>query len=51
MYYNTQSDGRTRIVGKGGLWVRQILLINVIYLQIQVQNVEWFHKGINVLYL
>ena len=24
--------GRTRIVGKGGLWVRQIVLTNFIYL-------------------
>ena len=35
--------GRTWIVGKGGLWVRQILLMNNIYLK--VRNVAWFHIG------
>ena len=38
-----QFKGHTRIVGKGGLWVRRIVLANIIYLK--VQNVVCFHKG------
>ena len=36
-------NGCTQIVGKGGLWVRWIVLKNVIYLK--VRNIAWFHKG------